>query len=246
MFSHEPKDYVCPFCAILRGETDEYSSVSDIVFQDSETTVLVSPKWWPNNPGGVLVIPNKHYENIYSIPDDALEAISRTVKRMSIAIRSTYDGCEGTSNRQHNEPAGRQNVWHFHTHVFPRYEDDQLYQRHTESRFVSPEERKPYVDKLRAYCKEHQDEEYKRSQAELAKELAAASKQVTVGAQYMHYKQLAYTVLQVALIEANNEPCVVYRAEYGEHAIWVRPLSSWLEQVRLKDGTVVPRFSRIE
>jgi hypothetical protein len=29
--------------------------------------------------------------------------------------------------RQHNEPAGNQDLWHLHVHVFPRFEGDNLY-----------------------------------------------------------------------------------------------------------------------
>ena len=36
--------------------------------------------------------------------------------------------CDGTSTRQHNEPAGNQHdMWHLHVHVFPRYDGDNLY-----------------------------------------------------------------------------------------------------------------------
>lgn len=31
------------------------------------------------------------------------------------------------STRQHNGPAGNQDVWHYHLHVFPRYSNDGLY-----------------------------------------------------------------------------------------------------------------------
>lgn len=55
----------------------------------------------------------------------------------------------------------------------------------------------------------------KESQSQLSAKLANAAKQVTVGARYMHYKQLSYTVLAVALREEDNEPCVIYQAEYG-------------------------------
>jgi diadenosine tetraphosphate (Ap4A) HIT family hydrolase len=50
-------------------------------------------------------------------------AIYDLVRR--IAMRHTY-GCDGISTRQHNEPAGYQDVWHFHLHVFPRYHGDVL------------------------------------------------------------------------------------------------------------------------
>ncbi len=62
-------------------------------------------------------------------------------------MRSAYD-CEGTSTRQHNEPAGNQDVWHLHVHVFPRHGDDRLYEQHRSTRWVTPQERKPYADRL--------------------------------------------------------------------------------------------------
>ena len=41
-------------------------------------------------------------------------------------MKAAY-GCPGISTCQHNEPAGGQDVWHFHVHVFPRYLEDNLY-----------------------------------------------------------------------------------------------------------------------
>jgi histidine triad (HIT) family protein len=149
-FSHEPEGYECPFCSFLAGKPDKYKSVEDIVYQNEFTTAFVAPKWWVNNKGHVLVIPNKHYENIYSIPDNELAEVYKTVKKVAIAIRSTYD-CDGISTRQHNEPAGNQDVWHFHAHVFPRHAGDRLYQNHDQSAFVEAELRAPYAEKLRAY-----------------------------------------------------------------------------------------------
>ena len=149
-FSHEPEGYACPFCGFLAGKPDKYKSADDIVYRNEFTTAFVAPKWWINNKGHVLVVPNKHYENIYSIPDDELAEVYKTVKKIAIAIRSTYD-CDGTSTRQHNEPAGNQDVWHFHAHVYPRYTGDNLYQNHTQAAFVDAALRTPYAEKLRAY-----------------------------------------------------------------------------------------------
>lgn len=83
----------------------------------------------------------------------------------------------------------------------------------------------------------------KQSETELSERLAKAAQQVEVGARYMHYKQLSYTVVMLALFEENNEPCVVYRAEYGEHLTFIRPVSSWLEEI-IKDGKKVKRFEK--
>ncbi len=82
------------------------------------------------------------------------------------------------------------------------------------------------------------------SEDELAKVLEDAGKQVTVGSVYQHYKGNSYTVLQVVFIEATMEPAVVYRANYDQRLVYVRPIAMWLEHVELEDKTV-PRFRRI-
>lgn len=58
---------------------------------------------------------------------------------------------------------------------------------------------------------------------------------------YRHYKGNEYTVLGVARHSETHEELVVYRQEYGEHGLWVRPKEMFLESVEV-DGQVVPRF----
>jgi histidine triad (HIT) family protein len=153
MYNHELKDYTCPFCKLIAGTESEHNKKQDIIFQNEQVTAFIAPKWWINNPGHVLVVPNKHLENIYDMPDDLLGEVYKVVKKVSIAIRSTYD-CDGTSNRQHNEPAGGQDVWHFHVHVYPRYDNDKLYQNHDKKSFVDASARTEYADKLKHYFEE--------------------------------------------------------------------------------------------
>jgi histidine triad (HIT) family protein len=150
MFNHQPAEYECPFCKTIAGIEDVHATKQDIVYQNEYVTAKVAPKWWVNNPGSILVVPNRHFENIYDIPDEVLAEVYTAVKKLAIAVRSTY-GCEGISTRQHNEPAGNQDVWHFHVHVFPRYKDDDLYLNHENKKFVSAEERLPYAVKIREF-----------------------------------------------------------------------------------------------
>ncbi|HJP81269.1 MAG TPA: HIT family protein [Candidatus Saccharimonadales bacterium] len=153
MISHEPSTYLCPFCDWLNGNETEYKQDTDIVFQDETVTAFVAPKWWVNNPGHIIIIPNQHFENLYSIPDDILTAVYRTVKKIAVAMRQTYD-CTGISTRQHNEPDGNQSVWHLHVHVFPRYKNDKLYQNHDNKSNATPEDRRKYVDLLKPKLQE--------------------------------------------------------------------------------------------
>lgn len=151
MHSHQPDGYICPFCDWLAGNETVYKQNGDIVYQDSNVTAFVAPKWWVSNPGSVIVIPNHHYENIYDITDESLDHVYRTVKMIATAIRNSYSGCTGTSTCQHNEPDGNQDVWHFHAHVFPRHRGDNLYRNHEDSKFVGADERAVYVEILKSY-----------------------------------------------------------------------------------------------
>jgi len=67
------------------------------------------------------------------------------------------DGCDGVSTRQHNEPAGNQDTWHYHVHVFPRYIDDGLYAAKPYPDYVTADQRWPYADRLRAYFDDCRD-----------------------------------------------------------------------------------------
>jgi histidine triad (HIT) family protein len=148
VWTHEPSGYDCPFCRMQAGSGgDQHNHPDDVVAVTPLAFARVAPKWWPGNPGSALVIPRAHHENLYAIPADVGHAVWDLTQRVARAMRSTYD-CDGVSTRQHNEPAGNQDVWHLHVHVFPRHDDDRLYGRHEETRWVAVEERAPYAARL--------------------------------------------------------------------------------------------------
>jgi histidine triad (HIT) family protein len=117
--TREPSGYQCPFCKLANGEDTAHPCQGDIVRRTPDAMALISPRWWPRNQGHVLVVPLSHYENIYDLPTKPGHAVHDLVREVAIAIRQTY-GCQGVSTRQHNEPAGNQDAWHYHVHVFPR------------------------------------------------------------------------------------------------------------------------------
>ena len=147
MWNHEPPGYDCPFCRIQRGEYDENNRPEDIVGVTPFAYARVAPKWWPGNPGSLLVIPRGHHENLYELPQAVNHAVWDLVQSTARAVRAAY-GCQGTSVRQHNEPAGDQDVWHLHIHVFPRWAEDELYTRHHEATWHAPKERAAYAARL--------------------------------------------------------------------------------------------------
>ena len=61
---------------------------------------------------------------------------------------------------------------------------------------------------------------------------------------YLHYKGKEYEVLGVARHSETLEELVVYRALYGAHDLWVRPLKMFTEKVEI-GGKKVSRFQYI-
>ena len=147
MYNHAPEAYQCPFCLLISGQEDGslLSRQSDIFYRDDALTAMISSHTWAVNYGNVIIIPNRHYENIYDLPDEVGARIFALSRRIALAMKSAYQ-CAGISTRQHNEPAGNQDVWHYHLHVFPRYPGDNLYS--AQRVLVQPEERQRYADLL--------------------------------------------------------------------------------------------------
>ena len=62
---------------------------------------------------------------------------------------------------------------------------------------------------------------------------------------YRHFKGQAYEVIGTARHSETEEEHVLYRALYGDGALWVRPRAMWDEQIE-RDGYIGPRFVRDE
>ena len=150
MYNHAPKDYVCPMCLLANGKGNDVTNQQDVVYKNSLITAFISGKWWKNNPGHVLIIPNKHMENVYDLEEIYGHEIQDFGKEVSIALKEVYH-CDGVSFLQHNEPVGNQEVFHYHMHVLPRYKNDEFYDNFKNTRWVEQKERLPYVEKLRNY-----------------------------------------------------------------------------------------------
>ena len=110
-------------------------------------TAFVSSHQWPNNPGNTIVIPNEHFENIYDLPVHLASRIHELARALALAMKAVY-ACDGVSTRQHNEPAGNQDVWHYHLHVTPRYTGDGFYV--SQCALMLGDERARHAHKLRA------------------------------------------------------------------------------------------------
>ena len=147
MYNHAPSDYSCPFCLLVQGKESQGSQLkqTDIVFQTAEVTAFMATRKYPNNQGHVLIISNQHFENIYDLPANISAKIHALSREIALAMKSEYQ-CDGIMLRQHNEPAGDQNIWHYHLHVIPRYQNDDFH--NAQKSPFDPDERAKFARKL--------------------------------------------------------------------------------------------------
>lgn len=151
--SNAPKNYICPICLGYQGIENEDTLLKqdDLVFQDDLVSVWINSLWIKGNEGHIIIVPNKHFENIYELPDKVGCRIFEISKFTSKAMKQAY-GCNGITLRQNNEPAGDQHAFHYHLHVFPRYDEDNFNQELTKKSFLSdPQDRIIYKHKLQRH-----------------------------------------------------------------------------------------------
>lgn len=81
--------------------------------------------------------------------------------------------------------------------------------------------------------------------AEFAMILEKLKTQIPIGTRYYYYKNpnQSYTIISHGIIEATEEPAVIYQADYDTKIIWIRPASVFLEEVEWQ-GKKVSRFTR--
>ena len=101
----------CIFCQIIRKEAS-----ASIVYEDEQIVAFLSNR--PVNEGHTLVVPKKHYENIYEISEDEAGYLFKVAKRVANAVRDAM-GAEGIRIVQNNGWAAGQVVFHLHVHVIP-------------------------------------------------------------------------------------------------------------------------------
>ncbi|MEK4104712.1 HIT family protein [Paenibacillus sp. FSL R10-2791] len=150
IYNHAPEGYTCPFCLLVSGIENEHvrSKQADIIYKDHYITAFIASHWYPNNEGHVLIIPNQHIENIYTLDVEISNRIHELEIEIAKGLKEVYK-CDGVSSRQHNEPDGSQDVWHYHLHVFPRYHADNLYG--TYGKLSDETARKNFAQLLRRY-----------------------------------------------------------------------------------------------
>lgn len=152
MYNHAPEDYVCPICLAVEGVESDQTMIkqADIFYRDDLVAAMINSKFAEKNPGHVIVVPLKHYENIYDLPLEVGQRVFEVAKRVALALKEVRK-CDGVMTLQNNEPASEQHAFHYHFHLYPRFNGDNLHQNIMNTRVSALEERVPYAEALRDY-----------------------------------------------------------------------------------------------
>ena len=111
-------DSACPFCRIARGEEPAL-----LVYDDASTVAFLDRA--PVAPGHTLVVPRVHSRNLFDIDPETAGALFSTAIHVARLLRTALRP-DRLTLIQTNEAAGWQSVFHFHLHLVPRWEDDDL------------------------------------------------------------------------------------------------------------------------
>lgn len=108
----------CIFCQISNG-----LAPASLVYEDEQTFGILSLD--QPNPYKVLIIPRSHAESIYDLSEKQAADIFQTTVKVARAIREASN-CEGLNLVQSNGCVAGQDVFHFHLHLIPRFENDDI------------------------------------------------------------------------------------------------------------------------
>ncbi|NLJ88049.1 MAG: HIT family protein [Epulopiscium sp.] len=108
----------CLFCKIAKGEIP-----SATIFENSEFKVILDK--FPANKGHILIIPKEHIENIYEMDSELGGRLFSLATNIARILKKELN-IEGLNILQNNGKVAGQTVFHFHLHLIPRYEDDQV------------------------------------------------------------------------------------------------------------------------
>ncbi len=108
----------CIFCKISKGEIPSFT-----IYESPEFKVYLDIA--PANKGHVLIIPKEHYDNIFELDAETAGKLFSLATVVARAIKAET-GCDGLNVVQNNGEVAGQTVNHFHLHLIPRFEGDDV------------------------------------------------------------------------------------------------------------------------
>ena len=113
-----PRDTDCVFCRIIARDLP-----AAVVYEDDRVIAFLDA--FPSSEGHTLVVPKAHHRDILDTPVEDLQAVAVVAKRVALAQRKALKP-DGHGVAQFNGKAAGQTVFHYHMHVVPRWEGQNM------------------------------------------------------------------------------------------------------------------------
>ena len=120
----------CIFCKINKKEIPSYTIYEDDLFR---AFLDINPI----TNGHVLLVPKKHYDNMFELDNELVTKIYEVAKKINDIFKEKLD-CEGFTLIQNNGLG--QDVKHYHLHLIPRYPHDDVKYLSNEKQLVDVED----------------------------------------------------------------------------------------------------------
>lgn len=105
----------CIFCKIANGEIP-----STTIYEDEKFRVILD--LGPASKGHALILTKNHYKDVCELDAEVAAEVLPLASKIGTAMQKAL-GCVGFNVVQNNGEAAGQTVFHFHTHIIPRYEN---------------------------------------------------------------------------------------------------------------------------
>ena len=112
------KDENCIFCKLANGDIPTAT-----LYENDDFRVILDAG--PASKGHALILPKEHYKNLYELDDEIAAKALVLAKKMITKLTDGLD-CDGYNIVQNNGEVAGQTVFHFHIHLIPRYEGDEV------------------------------------------------------------------------------------------------------------------------
>lgn len=108
----------CIFCKLANGVFS-----TNTVYEDDDFRAIMDAS--PAAKGHVIILPKEHAANVLELSDNLVSKGFVVAKKIAKAVKEVT-GCDGVNILQNNGKAAGQTVFHFHIHVIPRFNDDNI------------------------------------------------------------------------------------------------------------------------
>ena len=106
----------CIFCKLANGEIP-----TNTIYEDDDFRVFLDAA--PATRGHCLIVPKEHFDDLEEL-DDSVSAKVLPLARKMMKLLKEKLSWDGFNVVQNNGRVAGQTVFHFHTHLIPRYNND--------------------------------------------------------------------------------------------------------------------------